>query len=55
MISLAPLLQERMGEAFLAPQGTAPAPPSHEGMGEASLAPQGTAPVLDSGNAKVIA
>ncbi len=28
-----------MGEAFLAPQGAALAPPLQEGMGEASLAP----------------
>jgi len=39
MIPLAPPLQEGMGEAFLAPQGAAPAPPLQEGMGEASLAP----------------
>jgi hypothetical protein len=32
-------MQEGMGEAFLAPQGAAPAPPLQEGMGEASLAP----------------
>ncbi len=39
MIPLAPPLQEGMGEAFLAPQGAAPAPPLQEGMGEASLVP----------------
>jgi hypothetical protein len=39
MIPLALPLQEGMGEAFLAPQGAAPAPPLQEGMGEASLAP----------------
>jgi len=39
MILLAPPLQEGMGEAFLAPQGAAPAPPLQEGIGEASLAP----------------
>jgi hypothetical protein len=44
MILLAPPSQEGMGEAFMAPQGAAPAPPLQEGMGEASLAPQGTAP-----------
>ncbi len=44
MIPLAPPAQEGMGEAFLAPQGAAPAPPLQEGMGEASLAPQGAAP-----------
>ncbi len=38
MIPLAPPSQEGMGEAFLAPQGAAPAPPLQEGMGEASLA-----------------
>jgi len=44
MIPLAPHSQEGMGEAFLAPQGAAPAPPLQEGMGEASLVPQGAAP-----------
>ena len=44
MIPLAPPSQERMGEAFLAPQGAAPAPPLQEGMGEAFLVPQGAAP-----------
>ena len=41
MIPLAPPSQKGMGEAFLVPQGAAPAPPLQEGMGEASLAPQG--------------
>jgi len=44
MIPLAPLSQEGMGEAFLAPQGAAPAPPSQKGMADASLAPQGAPP-----------
>ena len=44
MIPLAPPSQEGMGEAFLAPQGAAPAPPLQEGMWEATLAPQGAAP-----------
>ena len=44
MVPLAPPSQEGMGEAFMAPQGAAPAPPLQEGMGEASLAPQGAAP-----------
>jgi len=48
MILLAPPLQEGMKEAFLAPQGAAPAPPLQEGMGEASLAPQGAAPAPPS-------
>jgi hypothetical protein len=48
MIPLAPPSQEGMGEAFLAPQGAAPAPPLQEGMGEASLAPQGAAPAPPS-------
>ncbi len=39
MIPLASPLQEGMGEAFLAPQGAAPALPLQEGMGEASLGP----------------
>ena len=46
MIPLAPPSQEGMGEAFLAPQGAAPAPPLQEGMGEASLAPQGAPPAV---------
>jgi hypothetical protein len=46
MISLAPPSQEGMREAFLAPQGAAPAPPLQEGMGEASLAPQGAPPAV---------
>ena len=48
MIPLTPPSQEGMGEAFLAPQGAAPAPPLQEGMGEASLAPQGAAPAPPS-------
>ncbi len=44
MILLALPSHERMGEASLAPQGAAPAPPLQEGMGEATLAPQGAPP-----------
>ncbi len=44
MTALAPPLQEGMGDASLAPQGTPPAPPSQGGMRDASLVPQGAAP-----------